>query len=84
MNKRRMTRIALFSAAVTLAALLAACGAPANPPQSPGNGAQASMPTTSDGEPVGADRVPPGQKLQEGPKLDSKHGIEPAATPPHE
>ena len=82
MNKRRMTRIALFSSALTLATLLAACGSPATPPQSPTNDAQG--PTTSDGEAVGADRVPPAQKLQEGPKLDSKHGVEPAATPPHE
>ena len=70
-----------IATAVTLAALLAACGAPANPPQSPINDTRPPATTTSDGKVIGADEVSPGQKLEEGPKLDSRSGIEPAAKP---
>jgi hypothetical protein len=73
-----------ISIAVTLATLLAACGAPATPPQSPSNDVQPPATTTSDGKVIGADGVPPGQKLEEGPKLDSRDGLKPAATPPRE
>jgi len=83
MNQRQ-ARISLIATALTLAALLAACGSPGTPPQSPSNESQSPPPTTSDGETIGADRIPPGQKLQEGPKLDSKDGLKPAATPPRE
>lgn len=70
-----------ISTAVTLAALVAACGAPANPPQSPINDTRPPATTTSDGKVIGADEVPPGQKLEEGPKLDSREGIQPASKP---
>jgi hypothetical protein len=33
---------------------------------------------------IGADNVPPAQKLEESPKLDSNAGAKPAATPPHD
>jgi hypothetical protein len=79
-----MVRTLLTSTAATLATLLAACGSPSTPPQSPTNDTQPSSLTTSDGKTVGADGVAPAQKLQEGPKLDSRHGVEPAATPPRE
>ena len=80
-----MTRIPLASTAMALAVLLAACGgSAASPPRSPGDDTDPSTPTTADGKAVGADGVTPAQKLQEGPKLDSQHGVEPAATPPHE
>jgi hypothetical protein len=69
---------------IAIATLLAACGSPATPPQSPANDETRPPPTTSDGETLGADRVPPGQKLQQSPKLDSRDGVKPAATPPHD
>lgn len=70
-----------FISATAIATLLAACGAPAGAPQSPTNDVQPPATTTGDGEVVGADRVPPGQKLEEGPKLDTRDGVKPAATP---
>jgi hypothetical protein len=70
--------------ALAVAALLAACGSPANPPQSPTNDNTPPTTTTGDGKVMGADEVPPGQKLQEGPKLDSQDGLKPAATPGHD
>jgi hypothetical protein len=66
-----------------LAIALCACG-PAQPATSPGGGPEPSAPTTSDGEPIGADRQPPAQKLEQSPKLDTNDGIKPAATPPDE
>jgi hypothetical protein len=76
-----MTRIHHLSIALPLSALLAACGSPANPPQSPSNDIQPPATTTGDGKVIGADGVPPAQKLEEGPKLDSRDGVKPAATP---
>ena len=72
------------SVIVSVALLLAACGAPASPPQSPTNDVQPPATTTGDGQVVGADGVPPAQKLEEGPSLDSRDGVKPAATPPRE
>jgi hypothetical protein len=67
------------------ALLLLACGNPNTPPPgSPTNDVQPPTTTTGNGEVMGADRVPPGQKLQEGPKLDAREGIKPAARPPGE
>jgi len=43
-----------ISIAATLAALLAACGAPATPPQSPTNDVQPPATTTGDGKVIGA------------------------------
>ena len=79
-----MTRITCIASAVTLATLVAACGSPATPPQSPSNDVQPPATTIGDGKVMGADQVPPGQKLQEGPKLDSRDGVKPATTPPGE
>jgi hypothetical protein len=79
-----MTRTPLLLAALTLSTLLAACGSPATPPQSPSNDVQPPATTTGDGKVMGADQVPPAQKLQEGPKLDSSKGLQPATTPPRE
>jgi hypothetical protein len=53
------------------------------PPSSPTD-RDPSTPTTSDGEPIGADRQPPTQKLQQGPRIDSNDGVKPSATPPVE
>jgi len=86
----RGTRVALASGMaphISIAALLvvlAACGAPGNPVRSPSNAQQPPATTTSDGKVIGADGVPPGQKLEEGPRLDSRDGLKPAATPPRE
>jgi hypothetical protein len=67
------------------ALLLVACGNPNSaPPTSPTNDVQPPTTTTGDGEVMGADRVPPGQKLEQGPRLDSQQGLKPAAKPPGE
>jgi hypothetical protein len=67
------------------AALLGACGpSPASPPKSPTNDVEPPATTTGNGEIMGADRVSPGQKLQEGIKVDSQDGVQPAAEPPAE
>jgi hypothetical protein len=67
------------------ALLLVACGNPNSPPPgSPTNDVQPPTTTTGNGEVMGADRVPPAQKLQEGPKLDSQEGLKPAAQPGRE
>lgn len=79
-----MTRFAPLSVALAFSSLLLACGSPANPPQSPTNDTQPPTTTTGDGKVLGADEVPPGQKLEQGPKLDSSGGLTPATTPPKE
>lgn len=78
-----MTRINT-SVAATLLALLGACGAPGTPPQSPINDHQPPATSPGDGKVIGADGVPPAQKLEEGPKLDTRDGVKPATTPPAE
>ena len=68
-----------------LAAVLGACApSPAAPPKSPTNDVEPPATTTGNGEVMGADRVPVGQKLEEGVKLDSQEGVKPAAQPPAE
>jgi len=68
-----------------LAFMLVGCGNPNSaPPSSPTNDVQPPTTTTGNGEVMGADRVPPAQKLEEGPKLDSHEGLKPAAKPPGE
>jgi hypothetical protein len=67
-----------------LVALLGACSSPATPPRSPTNDVDPPATTTGDGEVMGADRVSPGQKLEEGIKVDSHEGVKPAAQPPAE
>jgi hypothetical protein len=69
---------------IVTAVLLSACGSPSTPAHSPTNDVQPPATTTGDGKVMGADQVPPAQKLEQGPKLDSRDGAEPAATPPHE
>jgi len=68
----------------TLLVLLGACSSPATPPKSPTNDVEPPATTTGNGEVMGADRVSPGQKLQEGVQLDSQEGVKPAAQPPAE
>jgi hypothetical protein len=79
-----MTGIISISTVATLVALSAACGSPASPPQSPNNDHQPPATSPGDGKMIGADDLPPAQKLETGPKLDSKDGLKPAATPPRE
>lgn len=79
-----MTHIPRVSPVLAAALLLAACGSPGNPPQSPTNDNTPPTTTTGDGKVLGADEVPPGQKLEQGPKLDSREGLKPAATPGHD
>jgi len=79
-----MTHRLHISTLAALLALLAACGSPANPPQSPTNDVTPPTTTTGDGKVMGADQVSPGQKLEEGPQLNSRDGLKPAATPTHE
>ena len=67
-----------------LVALLGACSSPSSPPKSPTNDVQPPATTTGSGEVMGADRVSPAQKLEEGVKLDSHEGVKPAAQPPAE
>jgi hypothetical protein len=67
-----------------LVALLGACSSPSSPPKSPTNDVQPPATTTGNGEVMGADRVSPAQKLEEGVKVDSHEGIKPAAQPPAE
>lgn len=74
-----MTRIYISIAALTV--LLAACGAPANPPQSPINDHQPPATSPGDGKVIGADGVSPAQKLEEGATIDSRDGAKPATTP---
>ena len=69
---------------LALLTMLAACApSPAAPPKSPTNDVEPPATTTGNGEVMGADRVPPGQKLEEGVKLD-QDGVKPAAQPPAE
>jgi hypothetical protein len=66
------------------AACLLGCRAPTPPnnPPSPTRDHQPPVTDPGDGEIIGADRVPPAQKLEEGPKIDSEKGPVPADTPP--
>lgn len=74
-----MIRTSILATAV----LLSACGSP-SPAQSPTNDVHPPATTPGDGKVIGADQVPPAEKLEQGPKLDTRDGIEPAATPAHE
>ena len=67
-----------------LVGLQGACSSPATPPRSPTNDVQPPATTTGNGEVMGADRVSPGQKLEEGLQVDSHEGVKPAAQPPAE
>lgn len=65
--------------------LLLSCKAPQSPnPTSPTRDVQPPATDPGDGEIIGADRMPPAQKLEEGPKLDSDQGLKPADQPPKE
>ncbi|HEX7671129.1 MAG TPA: hypothetical protein VF395_16155, partial [Polyangiaceae bacterium] len=82
----RMTRVACFGGYVLglVGALIGAgcAGAPGGgaAPRSPSE--EQSGAQTSNGEVVGADQVPPGEKLETGPRVGSQ-GIVPAGQPPH-
>lgn len=65
------------------ALVLAACG-PSSPSKSPTNDVTPPTTNTGDGEVMGADRVAPGSKLDQGPKLDSSEGLKPAEKPSSE
>jgi hypothetical protein len=71
-------------ARISLVALLlaAACGGQQSdaPPRSPSLDYPPPPVETSNGEVVGADRVPPRDKLEQGPKAGSE-GVQPAAGP---
>lgn len=74
------------SSRTSLAALLlsvAACS-PQSPARPPTNDAQPPAMEPGSGDVMGADRVSPAQKLEEGPKLDSQEGLKPAPTPGQE
>ena len=58
-----------------VAAVLGACApSPAKPPQSPTNDVEPPATTTGNGEVMGADHVPPAQKLEE-PSVAAYYGI---------
>jgi hypothetical protein len=65
------------------ALVLAACG-PSSPSKSPTNDVTPPTTNTGDGEVMGADRMAPGDKLDQGPKLDSNEGLKPADKPASE
>jgi hypothetical protein len=83
MSRRPISQRQIVFSSLLIATALGAC-APAQPATSPGGAPEPSAPTTSNGEPVGADRQSPTQKLEQSPKLDTNDGIKPAATPPNE
>lgn len=63
--------------------LVLSCQAPQGPaPNSPTHDHHPPATSPGDGEVIGADRVPPEDKLQEGPKLDSEEGVVPSGAPP--
>jgi hypothetical protein len=72
-----MTRVLLLS----LGLAFAACSPSSSPPKSPTN--DVTPPTTDPGtgDIMGADKVSPGEKLEQGPKLDSEKGFDPAKEP---
>ncbi|RYZ02675.1 MAG: hypothetical protein EOO73_30920 [Myxococcales bacterium] len=61
--------------------LLALACVPSSPSKSPTNDVTPPTTNTGDGEVMGADRVAPAQKLDQGPKLDSSEGLQPAPKP---
>ena len=77
-----MTKTLPIARLLALLVLAPACGNPNSaPPTSPTNDVQPPTTTTGNGEVMGADRVPPAQKLEEGPRLDTQEGLKPAAQP---
>jgi hypothetical protein len=80
-----MTHSSKTGSFLLLLTLLGACGQPQNTPtKSPTNDVQPPTTTTGNGEVMGADRVSPAQKLEEGPTLDAQEGLKPASKPPAE
>jgi hypothetical protein len=72
-------RAACFSLAL---AILAACNEnPQGPARSPSVDYPPPPVQTSDGQVVGADRTPPGDHIQQSPRVGTQ-GLQPAATPP--
>jgi len=77
-----MSKTLQFVPFLALLVLAPACGNPNSaPPSSPTNDVQPPTTTTGNGEVMGADRVPPAQKLEESPKIDAQEGLKPAAQP---
>ena len=70
------------STRVLMATMALGCGAPATAPKSPTNDAEPPATTTGNGEVMGADGVSPAQKMEQGPKIDSHDGVQPAPKPP--
>ncbi len=60
--------------------LALACG-PSSPSKSPTNDVTPPTTNTGDGEVMGADRVSPAQKLEQGPQLNTSEGLKPAPKP---
>jgi hypothetical protein len=85
-NAMKLPKAFLASAfCSSLGVALCGCATPqAAAPATPNNQPELAGPTTSDGEPIGADRQAPGKKLEQGPALDSNQGVKPSATPPTE
>jgi hypothetical protein len=76
-----LTRIAL-PCSIFFVAALGACGpSQVTPPKSPTGDNQPPATTTGNGEVLGADKVPVGDKLDQGVSVDSQQGIKPAAKP---
>jgi hypothetical protein len=66
-----------------VAALALACKAPQTPaPTSPTHDHHPPATDPGDGEVIGADRIPPEDKLETGPRLDTNDGLTPADQPP--
>jgi hypothetical protein len=93
MAEHRMTKVACSRGSVLglLFSFLtsAGCGAASGggtggsaPPRSPSEDYAPPGAQTSNGEVAGSDQVPPGDKLQTGPRVGTA-GIVPAAQPPH-
>jgi hypothetical protein len=62
--------------------LTAACGSPQGPVPTDPTHAQPPATSPGDGEVIGADGVPPGEKLDQGIKVDAVEGLKPADEPP--
>jgi hypothetical protein len=89
MVENRMSRVGsravrVFANTIFVVLTSAGCGGNAgeSAPRSPSQDYPPPPAQTSDGEVVGADRVPSGEKLETSPKIGTG-GIVPAAQPPH-
>ena len=78
-----MTLICISRAALLALLLAPACAPVSSAPSSraPTNDVTPPATTAGDGEVLGADRVPPAQKLEQGVQLDNEGDVKPAARP---